>query len=79
MMLDPRIEKALASPDRVSELRQVAQRMLQEGSEANEVLGHFEEARLELRQANRGEDEDAVLEVMDFVTGWCSRHMKLPS
>ena len=32
-----------------------------------------------MREANRETDEDVVLEVMDFLTGWCSPHMRLPA
>jgi hypothetical protein len=32
-----------------------------------------------LRQAGREADEDMVMDVMDFLMGWCSPHMKLPS
>jgi hypothetical protein len=31
-----------------------------------------------LRQADREADEDAITDVMDFLVGWCSPHMKLP-
>jgi hypothetical protein len=30
-----------------------------------------------LREAGREKDEDAVMDVMDFLVGWCSPHMRL--
>ena len=37
-----------------------------------------ERARQQLRQADRETEEDAVMDAMDFLVGWCSPHMKLP-
>jgi hypothetical protein len=31
-----------------------------------------------LRQDGRETDEDAVMDVFDFLTGWCSPHMRVP-
>jgi hypothetical protein len=31
-----------------------------------------------LRQLGRETEEDPVMDVMDFLVGWCSPHMKLP-
>jgi hypothetical protein len=41
------------------------------------VLRELEDLRGELRRAGRDDLEDVVLEVMDFVTGWCSPHARL--
>jgi hypothetical protein len=35
-------------------------------------------ARQQLRQAASEAEEDAAMDVMDFLVGWCSPHMKLP-
>jgi hypothetical protein len=77
MAIEACFEEALRSDDRVGELRRLAQRMRDEGSAPDVVLNRFEQTRQELRNANRGDDEDAVTDVMDFLTGWCSPHMKL--
>ena len=42
-----------------------------------EVLGQLESLRIELRGSERGDEEDVVLDVMDFVSGWSSPHMQL--
>lgn len=77
MPIEACFDEALRSDDRVAELRRLAQRMLEEGSALDAVLSRFERARQELRTAARADDEDAVMDAMDFVTGWCSPHMKL--
>jgi hypothetical protein len=78
MTLDVRIEEALRSSDRVRELRRLAHRLLDEGIKADTLLSAFERAREHLRSAHRDQEEDAVMDAMDFLTGWCSPHMKLP-
>ena len=40
-----------------------------------QVLNDLEEFRELLRE--HGEDEDVVLDVMDFLTGWCSPHERI--
>jgi hypothetical protein len=51
--------------------------MLRTGRTHDEVLADFEAVRSQLRDAGRKADEDAVVDVMDFIVGWCSPHMKL--
>jgi hypothetical protein len=77
MALDGRFEAALTSSDRVGELRRLAQQLLDEGSHPDAVFGKFEQARQSLRLADREEDEEAVMDVMDFLSGWCSPHMRI--
>ncbi len=71
------IEQALRSKEPVSELRSLAQRLLSQGQDQAAILALFERVRQRLRQESREADEDAVMDVMDFLTGWCSPHMKL--
>ena len=77
MAFDQAFEDALRSPDPVNELRSFVTRRFSKGDDKETVLGLFEKARQELRQAGRETDEDAVTDVMDFLLGWCSPHMKL--
>lgn len=77
MAVDVLFERALASSDRVGELRRLAQRLRDEGSQPDALLNRFEQVRQMLREAAREDDEDAVMDVMDFISGWCSPHMKL--
>jgi hypothetical protein len=74
---DDLIEQALRSKDPVEELRSLAQRLITQGQDQPTILALFEQTRQRLRRENREADEDAVMDVMDFITGWCSPHMKL--
>ena len=77
MAVDVRFEKALHASDPVGELRRLAQQLLDQGSKLSVVRDQFEQVRQELREAAREEDEDAVMDVLDFLTGWCSPHVRL--
>jgi len=79
MAIDRVMQEALQSPDPVGALRALAERLLAEGEPPPSVLATFEQARQTLRAENRERDEDAVMDVMDFLVGWCSPHMKLPA
>jgi len=64
---------ALASEHRLEELRRAVEHELQAGVPREEIV-----ARLEaLRPGLSDSDEDVVLDVLDFVTGWCSPHVRL--
>lgn len=78
MTFDEALEQALRWPESVNELRSLALHLFSQGHEQAAVLEMFEKARQQLRQANRDADEDAVMDVMDFLAGWCSPHRKLP-
>ena len=78
-MVDEHIEPALRSSEPVKELRTVVLHLLADGQTRVAILEWLERARQQLRQAERETDEDAVMDVMDFLVGWCSPHMKLPS
>ena len=74
-MIDERLEQALRSNEPVSEVRNLALQLFAEGRTREAVLELFELARQQLRKANRETDEDVVMDVMDFLVGWCSPHM----
>jgi hypothetical protein len=48
------------------------------GVEKSSILADLEDLRRELREARREDRDDVVLEVMDYVTGWCAPHMRIP-
>jgi hypothetical protein len=77
-MIDQRIKQALKSNEPVNELGNLVRHLLAEGQTREAVLDLFESARQQLREENREIDEDAVMDVMDFIVGWCSPHMELP-
>lgn len=47
------------------------------GQSRADALAALTRFREELARAGRDEDEDVVLEVMDYLTGWASPHLKL--
>lgn len=73
------LEQALHSPEPVNELRALALRLFAEGQTKDAVVASFEVARQRLREEQREADEDVVMDVMDFLVGWCSPHMKVPT
>ena len=66
------LAEALEAPDPLTGLRSLAGRELAKGARRETLTEWFEEAR-ELYP----EREDLLLDALDFVTGWCSPHMKL--
>jgi hypothetical protein len=64
---------ALASEHRLDDLRHAAEHELQAGTPREQVVAKLEALRPGLSDS----DEDVVLEVLDFVTGFCSPRMRL--
>jgi hypothetical protein len=58
-------------------MRDLVRSELEHGVSRSEVLGQLESLRIELRGNGRSDEEDIVLDVMDFVSGWSSPHMQL--
>jgi hypothetical protein len=75
--VDPGIFKgAPDSIEQLLELREMAVHELEERHGDREgFLKELEALRVECHE--RGESDEAILEVMDFVTGWCSPHMRI--
>jgi hypothetical protein len=72
MPIENCFEEALRSPDPVNSVRSVALRLLAEGQDQEDVIARFENARAQLREANRDAEEDIIMDVMDCLVGWCS-------
>lgn len=71
-------EAALRADDPVDQLSTVVRRLLRDsGLDREALLGELEAFREVLRAEGRDADEDLVLEVMDFLVGWASPHMKI--
>ena len=77
MSIIEQYQDELSSSDRIVRLRERAQTLLVAGNTRSEILSAFTELGNELHEAGRYDDEDAVLEVMDFLVGWCSPHMQI--
>ena len=69
--------EALHSSEPVMRMRDLVRSELEHNVPRREVLGQLESLRIELRGSERGDEEDVVLDVMDFVSGWSSPHMQL--
>jgi hypothetical protein len=65
---------ALDAEDPVMALRSTVADELRHHSRER-VLNDLEELRALLHE--EGQDDDVVLDVMDFLTGWCSPHERL--
>jgi len=55
----------------------LAKGALSAGYSRDELIDDFEALRARFEERGEEEGEDAVLEVMDFLHGWGSPHMKL--
>lgn len=69
--------RALRDAHPVEALREVAERLLRTGISRGDLTRRLEQLRVELRDTDRSDDEDVVLDVLDFVAGWSSPHMKI--
>lgn len=70
-------ERALADDDPVESLRQVVASAVRAGADRNTTQAQLDSLRAHLRQAGREDDEDTVLDVLDFLTGWSSPHKRI--
>ena len=70
----PAYEEALAAAEPALALREAVVRAREAGVGRDVVVGPLQALREHLRRAGRDEDEDVVLEVMDFLAGWSSPH-----
>lgn len=71
------IGTALRADQPLWELREVVKSLLAASYDRQVVIEDLTAFALELRAAGREADEDVVFDVLDFLTGWCSPHMKL--
>ena len=77
MKIHDSIEQALRSGDPYQQLRSLVQRLFAQGQDTDSVLALFETARQKLREAGREADEDAVMDLMDCLVGWCGPNARL--
>lgn len=73
MTAEERVETALRSAEPVRALRGLVQELAREGSTKAAIHGLLEKSLMQLRTRPdfRESDEDAVLDVLDALTGWC--------
>jgi len=68
-----RYDAAMASPSPDWSFGRIADELAAEGHSREEVLSIFHEflARVQQTEPNESPKQDAVLDVMDCITGWC--------
>lgn len=71
------LEKALRSDNPFEEIRNLLKTMIAQGYEREKLVQELINFALRLRAENREKDDDLILEMVDFLTGWCSSHMKI--
>lgn len=76
-MIQPEIpyffQTTLKYPNPAEELRSVVENLMRSGHETTDLLTELEWLRTQLSE----DEEDYVLDVMDFLTGWCSPHLHI--
>ena len=71
-------DEALRSANPTGQLRELVRGLLAAGHERDALYAEMQRYVIdELRAANRDEDEDVVLDVMDNLIGWCGPGMRL--
>jgi hypothetical protein len=75
--IQAKLDQALACDQPLHRLRDTVRGLLDQGHARAAIVDELERFRAVLRRAGREDDEDVVLEVMDFLVGWSSPHMKL--
>ncbi len=73
----PRFEQALRAENPLQALRSEIRSLLDEGWSREALLRQLESDRDVVRAEGRSDDEDVLLEAMDFLSGWASPQMKL--
>ena len=77
--IEGRILSALSARDALAALRAEAKALLTEGVGKEALLAVLQNCVMRMRAANRENDEDVLLDVMDLLTGWCAPSAKIGS
>ncbi len=77
MAITDAFHAALASDNQLGGLRRATELELWAGTPRDQILARLEELRADLRARGKDDEDDVVLEAMDFVTGWCSPNVRL--
>jgi hypothetical protein len=78
MPTDVLIESALAQPEAMARLRQLAVDLRSQGHDKDTISAAFMSYLQRLQAVGgREADEDALMDALDCVTGWCSPHQRV--
>jgi hypothetical protein len=69
--------KCLSEPDPIGGLRSALREFLDAQYSRESLVAHLMQLRQELQAKGDEISEDALLDVLDFLTGFCSPHMRL--
>jgi hypothetical protein len=64
-------ESALAAAEPLQHLSGKVSEFLEAGADREELRVRLEAFHVKLADAGREDDDDVVLEVLDYMTGWC--------
>ena len=73
----PILRDCAKSADPVEALRECIIGMRSKGVEKASILRDLEALVREFRESGNEKSEDAVTDVMDFLVGWCSPHVRI--
>ena len=71
------LKSGIRSKQDTRALREIVVSLFDAGVTQESLLDGLKHLRKEFREAGDDEAEDAILEVMDYVVGWCSPHMRI--
>jgi len=72
-----RLIEAVTAADPTASLTKAVRALLSQGQDRDAIYSELEALRATLQAAERESEEDAVLEMMDFLTGWCNPHTRI--
>ena len=72
-----RLYAAMGTKEPLDRLSAAVRSLISEGHSHESLTDELETLRTTLLDEGREADEDVVLEVMDFLTGWCSPHQRV--
>ena len=71
------LEEALRTSNPLEDLRIILRDKVDQGYDREKLTQELTDFALDLRLARRERDEDLIWDALDFLTGWCSPHMKI--
>lgn len=77
MTVHERLTEALRSSEPTTKLSEAVRALVAQGHERAALNTELERLRESLAAGGREAEEDAVLDVMDYMSGFCSPHMRI--
>lgn len=77
MEIRSQIEAILQGENSDKDLYEMVKQLIAECHPKEVLLKQFEELHLDLMPAGKEKEDDIILDIMDYLAGWCSPHMKL--